>query len=222
MKLSAYGLNLIKEFEAFMPNPYLDPANVPTIGYGSTYYANGQAVTMNDAPITEAQASNLMLSVMGTYEMAVTRYVQVTINQNMFDALVSFAYNVGIGALQRSTLLKKLNAGLYIEASAEFKRWVYADGKVLNGLITRRAKEKTVFLMPSNEQHEFTEVTQQEEKQMFTGYKTYIGIAISLISALATALGKDWGIDWTGFEVAITNTVAALITVYGYLKKEAK
>jgi lysozyme len=139
---------LIEPSEGFESAPYLCPAKVPSIGYGSTRYANGTRVTLQDPHITKTQATQLVLDTLGEYEDAVNRYVKVTLTQNQFDALVDFAYNVGIGALQKSTLLQKLNSGDYTGASNEFGKWVHGGGAVLPGLVTRRKAEKTLFLKP--------------------------------------------------------------------------
>jgi len=146
MKASDNCINLIKKFEGFYSKPYLCPAGVWTIGYGSTRYANGKKVTSKDHPITEQQAIDIMKATLGTYENDVNRYVKVELNQNQFDALVDFAYNCGSKNLLNSTLLKKLNAGDYVGASNEFKKWVYGNGVKLNGLVTRRGAEKELFL----------------------------------------------------------------------------
>lgn len=146
MQASINCLNIIKKFEGLSLKPYLDVVNVPTIGYGSTHYENGIAVTLKDPPITKDRAISLMINTLENYVSAVIRMVHVPINQDQFDALVDFAYNAGIGALQTSTLLRLLNAHDYNGASMEFGKWVYADGKVLNGLATRRKLERKLFL----------------------------------------------------------------------------
>jgi lysozyme len=111
MTLSDDGLDLIKRFESFRPRPYLCPAGVPTIGYGCTIYEDGTAVSLDDGPITEAEADEMLRRLLGRYEAAVQRYAQVDLEQGQFDALVSFAYNVGNEALRGSTLLRLLNGG---------------------------------------------------------------------------------------------------------------
>jgi lysozyme len=126
-------------------SPYLCPAGIPTIGYGSTRYADGTPVKLGDPPISQAQADNIMRATLGEYEAAVTRYVTVPINQNQFDALVDFAYNAGAQNLRTSTLLKMLNAGNVAGAKAQFSRWVYGGGKPLTGLVKRRAAEAALF-----------------------------------------------------------------------------
>ena len=148
MKTSQAGLGLIKQFEGLRLKPYLCSAGVATIGYGSTMYADGRKVTLKDAAITEPQALELLANTLGKYEKAVNDYVKVTLTQNEFDALVSFTYNLGAGNLLSSTLLKKLNAGDKAGAANQFEVWNKAGGKVLQGLVTRRAAEKALFLKP--------------------------------------------------------------------------
>ena len=147
MEISKNGLDLIKSFEGFRSKPYLCPAGVPTIGYGTTLYPNHMHVSMHDRPINEAEAlSILKYWIDRTYGQAVDRYVQKDITQNQYDALVSFAYNLGIGALQKSTLLKRVNQGKNKRASNEFLKWDHANGKKLAGLTRRRKAERTLYL----------------------------------------------------------------------------
>ena len=145
-------IDLIKSFEGFSATPYRCPSGIPTIGFGSTRDTDGTAITMNHPTITELEASNLVLSTLKTYEDAVRRYVMVPLNQNQFDALVDFAYNVGAKNLQKSTLLRKLNAGDYKGASEQFGVWIYGTNPKtgahtkLNGLVKRREAERLLFL----------------------------------------------------------------------------
>jgi GH24 family phage-related lysozyme (muramidase) len=146
MTPSSACLDLIRRFEGFRSSPYLCPAGVPTIGYGSTRYEDKAQVKLTDAPITQERANEIMLSTLQTeYAPAVKRYVRVPITQNQFDALVDFAYNAGAKNLLKSTLLRKLNERDYDAAAAQFDRWVHADGKVLTGLVRRRAAERVLF-----------------------------------------------------------------------------
>jgi len=153
VKPSLNCINLIKSFEGFRAKPYLCPAGVVTLGYGSTRDTDGKPITMIHPPITELQASALMQATLVTYSDAVNRYVKVAINQNQFDALVDFAYNAGAQNLRTSTLLKKLNTGDYSGASREFSKWCYGGGKVLAGLVKRRLAEQKLF---NGELHEST------------------------------------------------------------------
>lgn len=145
MKASVNCIKLIKEFEGFRAKPYLCPAGVPTIGYGSTRYEDGTQVMLTDPEITENEAMGVMYATLGEYEDAVNRYVQVELNQNQFDALVDFAYNAGAQNLRKSTLLKYLNLGNYAVAAQEFEKWVYGGGKKLPGLVKRREAERKLF-----------------------------------------------------------------------------
>jgi len=146
MKTSKKGLDLIKKYEGLELTPYLCPAKVPTIGYGATYYPNDVRVTMSDKAIDERFAESLLLEMLDRYEKGVERYVQVDINQQQFDALVSFAYNLGLGALKSSTLLKRVNANpCDSDIDNQFKRWVKAGGKKLSGLVKRRNEEAELY-----------------------------------------------------------------------------
>lgn len=140
MRISPTGISLIKRWEGFRSKAYLCPANVWTIGYGHTKTARaGQR-------ISELQARALLMQDVQEYEKAVNRLVTVQLTQNQFDALVSFAFNVGIGALATSTLRKRLNKGQYELAARELDRWVHGGGRKLPGLASRRKEEKEMFL----------------------------------------------------------------------------
>ena len=149
MKVSQRGLDLIKKFEGFSPVPYLCPAGVPTIGYGTTYYEEGLPVSMVDKVITEEMAEDLLKKHVETYENGVKQGVKQSINQNQFDALVSFTYNVGVANFLRSTLLKKVNIDPYdLTIEKEFLKWVNAGGKRLAGLVKRRQMESQLYYAP--------------------------------------------------------------------------
>lgn len=149
MKISQKGLDLIKKFEGFSAKPYLCPAGVPTIGYGATYYTNGTKVTMSDAPISEEWAEQLLSNMVHTYEKGVISLVIPKITQNQFDALVSFAYNVGVTNFRKSTLLRLINKDPNNpEIATQFMKWVRGGGKVINGLIKRRQIESKLYFTP--------------------------------------------------------------------------
>lgn len=145
-KISHEGISLIKEYEGFRSKPYLCPAGVPTIGYGSTYYKDGTKVKLTDPSINENDATDLLMSTLLRYENAVDKLCTDNLTQNQFDALVSFTYNLGENNLRSSTLLKKVNADSNDPSiSTEFSKWVYADGKVLEGLVKRRRAEAKLY-----------------------------------------------------------------------------
>jgi lysozyme len=145
-KLSQKGLELIKSFEGLSLKPYVCAGGINTIGYGSTYYTNGKKVTLQDKPITKEQAEELIKHSLSTYEKAVDSFCRDDISQSQFDALVSFAYNLGTGALQKSTLIKKVNANPQDPTiKAEFFKWNKAGGRALAGLTKRRQAEADLY-----------------------------------------------------------------------------
>jgi lysozyme len=145
-KTGTAGIDMIKAFEGFRGTPYKCPAGIPTIGYGATFYPGGKKVTMADATITEARGTELLQSMLVSFEQYVDSYCRDDINQNQFDALVSFAYNLGPGNLKSSTLLKKVNANPEDESiRLEFMKWVKAGGKTLKGLVRRREAEANLY-----------------------------------------------------------------------------
>ena len=146
MNVSREGIELVKKYEGFRSKPYLDAVAVATIGYGTTVYPSGKKVTMRDPAVTEAEATFLLTTMIEKqYGKAVNDLVVPEIGQHMFDALVSFTYNLGVGNLKSSTLLKKVNALDFGGAAEEFKKWNKAGGKVLSGLTKRRADEEAMF-----------------------------------------------------------------------------
>ncbi|MCD6674832.1 MAG: glycoside hydrolase family protein [Burkholderiaceae bacterium] len=148
MRLSDVGLAHLKSFEGLRLDAYPDPGSkdgLPiTIGYGSTTTMGGAAWHLGDR-ITEAEAAQLLRRDAAIAEAAVNRLVHVPLTQAQFDALVSFAFNVGALAFESSTLLRKLNAGDYDGAAAEFDRWRFNDGVELSGLARRRKAEREMF-----------------------------------------------------------------------------
>ena len=146
MKISPKGLELIKDFEGFSSTSYLDVVNIPTIGWGNTFYENGTKVKLGDQ-ISKTDALKL-LEVVANRDFAdkIFPSIKVKVTQSQFDAMVSLAYNIGAGAFLKSTLLKKVNAGDFAGAGEEFLRWNKAGGKVVLGLTKRREREKQLFL----------------------------------------------------------------------------
>lgn len=145
MKTSKNGIQLIKQFEGCRLKAYKCPANVWTIGIGHTETVNGKPI-VEGMTITELMAETLLAIDLQKFENAINTKVKKPLTQNEFDALVSFVFNNGIGAFEQSTMLKLLNQGNFNLAAKQFDRWIYAKGKVLNGLKKRRAAEKALFL----------------------------------------------------------------------------
>lgn len=151
MKISETGLNLVRAFEGCHRSigggkfqAYLDPVNVLTIGYGHTNHHEPKITS--STVWTQQQCNEALARDIGIFEEAVGRLVKVPLAQHQFDALVSFAYNLGEGNLGKSSLLRKLNAGDYKGAAAEFPNWTRAGGNVLAGLVRRRNSEMLMFL----------------------------------------------------------------------------
>ncbi|MFZ0409143.1 MAG: lysozyme, partial [Cyanobium sp.] len=140
MRISAAGIDLIKEFEGCRLTSYVCPAGVLTIGYGST----GPHVK-EGLSITPKEAADLLAKDLSRFEDAVNDLVKVPMTQSQFDALVSFAFNCGIGAFQESTLLRLLNQEDYVAAAAQFDRWVKGPNGPLPGLVRRRDAEEAMF-----------------------------------------------------------------------------
>lgn len=140
MKPSDRCADLVKHFEGFRAKPYRCPAGVPTIGYGHT-----ERVSLADSPISREAAAALLEQDLAVFAAGVQRLLTRPVSQSQFDALVSFAYNVGLGNLQRSTLLRKLNAGDDAGAGKEFAKCTKAKGIELPGLVRRRAAERALF-----------------------------------------------------------------------------
>jgi len=145
-KVSQRGIDLIKKYEGLKLAPYLCPANIPTIGYGSTFYSNGVKVKMTDAHITEGKASELLRNLLITFEKGVDSFTTDLVSQNQFDALVSFAYNCGLSNLKSSTLIKKVNINPNDPTiKAEFLKWNRGGGRVIPGLSKRRQEEADLY-----------------------------------------------------------------------------
>ena len=145
MKASKKLIAMVEQFEGLYLTAYLCPANVWTIGLGSTKYADGSRVKQGDK-LTKAEAYALFQDTVGEYEEAVNKYVTAPINQNQFDALVDFCYNLGNGNFKASTLLKRVNANPKDpDIRTQFMKWNKAGGKVLKGLTRRREAEANLY-----------------------------------------------------------------------------
>jgi lysozyme len=149
-KLTQAGLDEIKLSEGLRLSPYLDAVNVPTIGYGNTFYEDGTRVKITDKPITKERAEQLLLNTLKRFAAQIYPMIKVPVSNNEFSALLSFVYNVGPANFQSSTLLRKLNDGDRVGAAQQFSRWNKAGGKVLPGLVARRFREEKLFTTPDS------------------------------------------------------------------------
>lgn len=143
LKLAA---KIIKKWEGFMPEAYLCPGGIPTIGYGSTRYENGDEVALDDCDIDQKRGEEILLHYVKEVADQVRSVLKHKLSDNQEAALISFTYNLGIGNLKRSTLLLLINGGpMNQNIPREIKRWNKADGKVLAGLTARREEEANLW-----------------------------------------------------------------------------
>lgn len=126
--------------------PYLCPAKVPTIGFGSTYWDDGRKVKLTDDAITKEVGRQLLLRQLQNYANAVDRSIKVPIHPQMRAACISLAYNIGTGAFAKSTLVRRINAKDWANCPEAFKRYKIGGGRVLTGLLNRRIDESALFM----------------------------------------------------------------------------
>jgi lysozyme len=216
MIISQRGIDFIKEAEGLRLKTYRCSANVLTIGYGSTTHNHKITEGMK---ITKDEAERMLKFDLKVFENAVNAAVEVPLTQSQYDALVSFTYNVGIGALEKSTLLKKLNKKDYDGAATEFAKWNKAGGKVVKGLVTRRAKEASLFVDDSWEADETPNDYQDNIKR---NVPTIINTEnISAVSALATGVGAANldGSNPIAWALAAIMVVGAATFLFLFLKR---
>lgn len=138
--------DIIKHYEGCELEAYLCPAGIPTIGYGSTFYADGKPVKLGDK-ITQQQADELLPALVNKFAISVNNGLKVDIKQYQFDALVSLTYNIGIGNFRKSTLLGLINKkAADFQIASEFAKWNKSNGEVLKGLVKRRKSEATLYI----------------------------------------------------------------------------
>lgn len=146
MKLNAKGISILHQYEDLRLEAYLCPAGIPTIGWGNTYYEDGTKVKLGEK-ISKQRANVLFENILNdVFIPGVRRLIKVKLNKNQFSALVSFAYNVGLGNFKNSTLLKRVNINPNDpDIAYQFSRWNKSKGKVLRGLTKRRKDEAGLY-----------------------------------------------------------------------------
>ena len=146
MNVSYKCVNMIKHHEGFVRKPYQDPIGLWTVGVGHLI-GDGKILPKEwNKEFTDEEIDQILCEDLERFEIGIQRLTKVNLSQGQFDALVSFSFNVGLGNYQSSTLRAKLNRGDYEGASNEFWKWRRAGGKILKGLVKRRADEKALFL----------------------------------------------------------------------------
>lgn len=216
MKISDKGLAFLKEAEGLRLKAYRCSANVLTIGYGSTTHNHEITEGMT---ITLREAKAMLKSDLYVYEIAVNNAVKVPLTQSQYDALVSFTFNVGAGALKRSTLLRNLNAGDYIGAAAQFHVWNKVNKKPVKGLSARRAKEAALFVA---DDWEADDTPNDYQTDIRRDVPTIINPEnVSAVSALATGIGAA-NLDSSNpiaYALAIIMVIGAAVFLYLFLKR---
>jgi lysozyme len=214
MITNAAGLSLIRQAEGLRLRAYLCPANVWTIGIGTTVYPDGRKVRSGDK-CTAQQADSYLAHDLQEFEQAVAAMVTVPVTSNQFSALVSLAYNIGISALRGSTLLRLLNAGDYASAANQFLRWNRAAGRVLTGLTVRRRAERDLFLTPDSAPLQAvglmaaTDTSTPEEKPVLPVLGALLPTIIGMIPSL-TKVFTD-GTSVTDRNIVVAQKVGELI-----------
>lgn len=137
---------LLVEIELFRARPYNDGYGTWTIGYGSTYLPDGSRVTSSTPAITQVQAESMLKDWLISDGRSLQKLIQVKVTANQVAALLSFVYNIGTSRFTASTLLRKLNDSDYIGAADQLLEWIWAGGKKSGGLMTRRVRERRLFL----------------------------------------------------------------------------
>ena len=142
--ISELGFQLIREFEGFSVQAYLDTGGVWTIGFGTIKYPNGKRVVKGDV-CTQSEAEQWLKNDSKWVDACLDKHIKVSVTQNQFDALASFVYNIGETAFIKSTMLTLINQNSMATAASQFDRWVFDNGKRIQGLVNRRNKEKELF-----------------------------------------------------------------------------
>lgn len=190
MKTGPKGLKLIKQFEGWRSKAYRCSAGVLTIGYGHTSMA-GPPTVKSGMVITKAEGEAILKRDLRKYEKAVNDAVRVNLNQEQFDALVSFTYNIGPGAFRKSSALKAVNARRFDEVPRRLAMWNKAGGRVLAGLVRRRAAEGELFMSGNREDRfaaaELPDIPQGKSPTQST---TNIAAAVSGVAGV-TAAGRE-------------------------------
>lgn len=191
MKLSPDGLRLIKSFEGYLTKQpdgscvaYLCPAGVATLGWGCT---EGVKLGMR---WTEAEATDALMRELAKFEAGVARLVTVDLNQHEFDALVSLTYNIGLGAFQRSSVLRKLNAGDRDGAAKAFHLWNKGGGRVLKGLVSRRQREAALFLKPAM-QPDAPYMPQRVEASRVPPSRKAVGVGTAVVTSGTAVIAQS-------------------------------
>ena len=207
-RINQQSLDKLKQWEGLKLKAYRDVAGVLTIGYGSTgtHVKSGMV-------ISEKQAETLLKKDLDRFERAVDESVKVELSDNQFGALVSFAFNVGVSAFKNSTLLKKLNAGDYYSVPSELARWNKAGGKVVQGLVNRRAAEAGLWARGAFVSSAPVYAQVSKPSIVTTENAAVVGTVVSSIAAASSSPGP---LQWA---FAVILVIAAITAAVAIVKK---
>lgn len=223
MKINSRGLKLIRRFEGFRASAYRDAVGVWTIGYGHTSRAGPPHVGPG-MKITRAQGEKILARDVEKFATQIRPLIRVPLNDNQFSALVSFAYNVGVGGFRRSSVLRVVNRGRFDLVPQRLSLWVKAGGRVLPGLVRRRAAEGVLFARPIGRQERTTTTAPVEPapgkppQKSTTNIATLMGALAGLISAVANGLKENASFLTTAILTLVIVACAAWIVRERYLK----
>lgn len=216
-QISQAGLDLICQWEGLYLKAYQGAADRPgllTIGYGHTDAAGPPKVTAG-MTITKQQAQDILRSDLAKVEAAVERLVKVPLNDNQHAVIVSFAFNVGAGALSGSTLLRKLNAGDYDAVPTELMKWVNANGKRVQGLVNRRSAEAGLWAKGAFVSSQYVEPSIEKKNAAFTPEAMWggAGAASGIVSAVSGATGP------IAYALAAVIVIGFAIAAFYFIKR---
>lgn len=209
-RINPAGLSLVKQWEALRTTAYRDAVGVWTVGYGHTSAAGGPVVAAG-MKITADEADVILRTDLSKFEARVDRLVKVALTDNQFAALVSFDFNTG--ALDKSTLLKKLNKGDYNAVPAELMKWVNAGGKKLNGLVNRRSAEAGLWAKGAFVSSNFVDATATAPAVLT---KENVSWGATILSTLSFAFTGAGPLQWA---LAVILVISFVIGAFLFLKK---
>jgi lysozyme len=189
MKMTKQGLDLIKQWEGFRAKAYRCPAGVWTIGYGHTSMAGKPDVKPGMA-ISKAEGERILMNDLRVYEAGVRSAIKVNLTSNQYSACVSLCYNIGVGAFRRSSVARFCNRSQWKNAADAFALWNKAGGKVLPGLVRRRAAEAALFLKSSNARDEIRPIVDEPKGKPMAMSTTNIAAGVTAAAGI-TAASKD-------------------------------
>jgi lysozyme len=219
MKMNRRGMELVCEFEGFRAEAYRDAAGVLTIGFGHTSRAGAPAVAPG-MRVTRAEARRILSRDVARFASGVRSLLRVDLNDNQFSALVSFAYNVGLGNFRASSVLAAINRGHFAAVPRRLAMWVKAGGRVLPGLVRRRAAEAALFIEPGEpdgdvaiERGSASQSVERIEGKLFQKSSTNIAAIVSAAGAAVTSAASQIE-EWLGPDAASDLArVAAIVIV---------